>query len=376
MNRLREIAERLAEVDSTLRALHADIGERSATARQQERWDSLESERDELVTERNQLEARMDRIRRVAENPENTEHGDDRSGRRRPELAPGEGQVVGEALRAIERAVGVPDHAKQAATALVESERSHPGLGVSLAARWALAAADPDYESAWLSQLIDPERGHLSWSEAQRSAWARAELVQRAMSVGTAASGGHMVPLTLDPALVLTSAGAAGNPVRAAARKVTTVTNEWRGVTTAGVSASWDAEAAEVSDDSPTLAQPAIPVHKLAIFVPYSIEAEMDIPGLVDELRAVMQDERDVAEALAFTTGSGVAQPKGFVTALDGTASEVAPTTVETFTVADIYKTIEALPPRHRPNAAWMSNLAVANDIRQFDSTGGTDLWA
>jgi predicted phage gp36 major capsid-like protein len=36
-------------------------------------------------------------------------------------------------------------------------------------------------------------------------------------------------------------------------------TDSWNGVTSAGVTAHWLDEAAEVSDDSPSLAQPHIP---------------------------------------------------------------------------------------------------------------------
>ena len=42
------------------------------------------------------------------------------------------------------------------------------------------------------------------------------------------------------------------------------------------VTASWDAEATEVSDDSPTLAGPAVPAYKGAAFVAASLEAAMD----------------------------------------------------------------------------------------------------
>lgn len=275
-----------------------------------------------------------------------------------------------EALRAIGAATDVPDAGRERATRLVETDRT------GMAARWALAAANPDYERAWGSLLVDPERGHLSWNDAERRAWSEAQAVHRAMSVGTTTAGGFMVPFTLDPAIVLTSAGAAGNPVRELARKVTTVTNSWNGVTSAGVTASWDGEGVEVSDDTPTLAQPSIPVFKMAIFVPFSIEAEQDVPNLIQELRTIMLDERDVAEASAFTTGNGTTQPQGFVTALDGTASEVAPTTAETYAVADIYKTLEALPARHRANAVWQASLPAINLTRQFDTGGGANLIA
>jgi HK97 family phage major capsid protein len=55
--------------------------------------------------------------------------------------------------------------------------------------------------------------------------------------------------------------------MRSVARVETTVGDTKYFITSAGVTASWDAEAAEVSDDSPTLAQPSVPVYKAAAFI-------------------------------------------------------------------------------------------------------------
>ena len=61
-------------------------------------------------------------------------------------------------------------------------------------------------------------------------------------------------------------------------------TSEWKGVSSAGVTASWDPEATEVSDDSPTLAQPVARAEKGAVFVPFSIEIGQDWTWLQQEL--------------------------------------------------------------------------------------------
>jgi hypothetical protein len=57
---------------------------------------------------------------------------------------------------------------------------------------------------------------------------------------------------------------------------ITIGTREWKGVSSAGVTASYDAEAAEVSDDSPRFAQPTITSAMGRAFVPFSIELSMD----------------------------------------------------------------------------------------------------
>jgi HK97 family phage major capsid protein len=75
-----------------------------------------------------------------------------------------------------------------------------------------------------------------------------------------------MIPLTLDPAINLTSNGSI-NPLRQLARVVQISTDTWNGVTSAGVTSEWTAEAAEMADASPTLASPSIPVYKGDAFV-------------------------------------------------------------------------------------------------------------
>jgi hypothetical protein len=74
----------------------------------------------------------------------------------------------------------------------------------------------------------------------------------------TDANGGYMVPLTLDPAIMLSSDGS-NNPLRQIARVAPTTTNAWQGVLSAGASAEWKAEAEEAADGSPTLSAPASP---------------------------------------------------------------------------------------------------------------------
>ena len=68
---------------------------------------------------------------------------------------------------------------------------------------------------------------------------------------------------------MLTSSGSV-NPLRQISRNVTIAGESWNGVTSAGVTAEWTAEAAEVADASPTLASPNIPVYKGDAFVPFS----------------------------------------------------------------------------------------------------------
>lgn len=269
-------------------------------------------------------------------------------------------QVRSTALRAIERS-GITGDALDVAAALVNHDTA--------AARWAHVTSNPAYLTAFQKVWNDPTRGHLTWTDPERVAHADVVALQRAMSL-TDTAGGFMVPFTLDPAIMLTSAGSA-NPMRQVARVVQTVTNSWNGVSSAGVTAAWYAEAAQVADNTPTLAGPGVPVHRGSAFIPFSIEIELDAAAFADECAMLLADAKDQLEAIAFVSGTGSGQPTGFVKALDGTTSEVAPVTLETFAVGDVYKLQESLPPRFQAGASWQANLAIINKMRQFATGTG-----
>ena len=103
------------------------------------------------------------------------------------------------------------------------------------------------------------------------------------------------------------------------------------------MTASWDPEATEVSDDSPTLVQPTIPVYTQRAFVPISIEAHMDAVDVAAEVAELLQTARDDLESVTFVTGTGTNQPTGIITALSGTASVVNAGTADTFGLVDLY---------------------------------------
>ncbi len=67
----------------------------------------------------------------------------------------------------------------------------------------------------------------------------------RAMSIGTDSAGGYGVPVLIDPTIILTS-GAADAPILQIARIETITTDEWKGVSSDGMSWSFDGEATEV----------------------------------------------------------------------------------------------------------------------------------
>lgn len=229
-------------------------------------------------------------------------------------------------------------------------------------ARQVLARSTPVYERAF---------GKLIATGGQMGALTGDE--QRAIAIGTNTQGGFMVPTVIDPTWIYTNDGASA-AIRAISRVVTLTgaANAVTGVATAGITASWDAELTEVSDDAPALSQISVPIHKAQAFVPYSLESEMDIPGLTDQLRVALQDAKDRLEAAAFATGSGSGQPTGIFTALDANTNvELTTTTAATVGLVDLHSVYRNVPIRWRARSTWLSNPLWLGAIRQLGSAVG-----
>jgi HK97 family phage major capsid protein len=264
------------------------------------------------------------------------------------------------ALSAIEKMSGAHDGIRETATSIIERFDDSD----SRISRMCLATSSPEYLRAWSKMARN--QGHMVTPEEQRA-------LERAMSL-TDSAGGYLVPFQLDPTVIITSDGSR-NQIRQVARQVVATGDIWNGVSSGAVSWSWDAEGAEVSDDTTTFAQPAITIYKAAGFVPISIEALADEANVTAEVARLLAFGKDTHEAAAFATGTGSAQPFGIVTALDGSASEITSATADTFAAADVYACDNNLPARYRGMASWLGNRAIYNRVRQFDSNGGAQMW-
>jgi HK97 family phage major capsid protein len=230
--------------------------------------------------------------------------------------------------------------------------------GGQIAKRMVLTETDA-YRSAFM-------KGVTQASPAFTADEARALDEFRAMSEGTDTAGGFGIPVLIDPSIILTS-GAAAAPVLDLARVVTITTDEWKGVSSAGVSWSYDTEGSEVSDDAPTLAQPTVPVYTARGFIPYSIEVGDDYPAFAAEMRRLLDAGYVDLVAQATITGTGSSQPTGIFTALDANTNvEVVVTTDGSFGAVDLLKVWKSLPERYRANATWVMNTDVENEIRTF----------
>lgn len=272
--------------------------------------------------------------------------------------------AIDHAMRAIESGPFMSDAQREAAEHHVRSSTKRDDK-----ARWILEHGSPEYHEAFQDYLENPAAGPTQ-HRADRAA----------LSL-TGANGGYLVPFTLDPTVILTNNGAT-NPFRTIAKQVSITTDDWNGVTSAGVTAEWIAEATEVADASPTFAQPTITPAKADAYIQASMEVVAD-SGVSGEISMLIADAKDRLEATAFATGTGSGQPYGIVTELDlVTASRVAGSSgaagAADFVLADVYAVANALPPRHRPNSSWLAEYSTYNRIRRFGegTTSNAAFWA
>jgi HK97 family phage major capsid protein/HK97 family phage prohead protease len=198
-----------------------------------------------------------------------------------------------------------------------------------------------------------------------------------ALAVGTTTAGGFAVPFSLDPTVIMTNASVV-NPIRQVARVVTITGKQWQGITSAGITVSRTAEAAESTDNSPTIAQPTATPTRVQGFVPFSFEIDQDWTQMRSELGMMFDEAKNVEEATAFTTGSGVdPNPEGFVTGIYAVGGSVVQTaTSATFVTGDVYLPADGLPSRHVSGATWLANKSFYSKVRQLDQYGGSALWA
>jgi HK97 family phage major capsid protein len=253
------------------------------------------------------------------------------------------------------------------------SERSQ-----SWTARWAAATGSDDYLRAFAKLVANPTHGHLRWTAQESESFRVVEQLRdstRDMGL-TDSLGGYLVPLTIDPSVMITSAGSI-NPLRQISRVVTIATESYRGVSSSGVTAEFKSEGAEASDASPTLAQPTIPVYLGEAFVPFSFEIAMDGMGFMDELAKLLFDGAEQLNNIKYTLGSGTGEPTGIITSLVATGgSGIVPSAVtDTFGKADVFALQNALAPRFSASAQWCAHLATINAMRLMETSNGGRLF-
>ncbi|MFI7705222.1 phage major capsid protein [Nonomuraea sp. NPDC049480] len=355
-----QIRSEIDELRTVLTEIDAAAGDDAISGDELTRWNETQDKIDALVREY-RTEIRRDELARDAT----------RTGRiDRPQSAP----VRGTASRARDLALWrlddlvsgnrLPARAAEVAQGLLDVG---PKPERDLATRWIMAAGDDAYVRAFAKLAADPIRGHMTWTAEESAAYRAANEVRTALNL---TGGAAMVPLVIDPAIMLTSDGS-NNPLREISRVVTTVSDSWNGVTSAGATAEWKTEGSQAADGTPALAAAPIPVYMGDVDVIYSYELGMDALDFTNQLRRASQDAADQLMATAYTTGAGSTEPTGIVTALAGTASEINGTGSEALDDSDPFALQNALPARFSANARFMSHIAIANAYRQMETTNG-----
>ena len=374
MNKIEELRARLAEIGTRLAEIDTEHAGQQLDDNARAEWNGLNEERESTAALIEELEARSARIAELGGQPAHREQGTAFHTRRAS--SPTGGDVFD--LSQYRNGAATPE-------AEVRAMRDGAKRAIELA-HFPHERANREDVQGHIQRLLDTrddEQGTIArrilatGSPTYRRAFARALAGQplsdsemRAMSL-TGANGGFAVPYQLDPTIIPTS-NQKVNPYRAISRVETITVDEWRGVSSAGVTAAYAAEATEATDDAPTLAQPTVSTERAQVFIPFSFEVGQDWGSLEAEMSMLIQDAKDDVEAVKFTTGTGTNEPFGLLT---GATTTVAAGGIASFAVADIYKTEEALPPRFRPRAQWGANRFIYNKVRQFDTSGGAALW-
>ncbi|HEX5592031.1 MAG TPA: phage major capsid protein [Solirubrobacterales bacterium] len=362
-----EIRSRLAEIDEEFKG--KELTEETRTE-----WDNLEEEHSGNLSLLEELEFRSERVAALSGKEENREKGADfhtrRSGATRnediwnltdvrsaignPQEAAGE--LRDRAMRAIEQSrFPHPSADREASQAHLEKLVGELDGDTGTFSRHLLVTGSPTYRSAFVKAI---SKRNLSPEES------------RALSLAPGEKGGFLLPYALDPTIIPVSNGTR-NPIRAISRVEQTTTNEWKGVTSDGMTAAYrEAEGEETTDDSPKLAQPTVEAHAADAFAQWTYEFGQDYGAIGAELAKLVQQAKDDLEAVKFWSGSGEKEPQGVNTG----ATEVVETAEEgKFGEPDLFTLEETLADtRFGVNARFVGKRAIYNKVRQF---GNVELW-
>ena len=275
-------------------------------------------------------------------------------------------QVRGAAKTAIERVAQTSDHVREQMTRTLERTDDPSGR----LSRHIIAASRDTYRSAF-GKLISGRQYELTPDEIRSVQHVRAASL-------TDASGGYAVPTVLDPTIILTGAhnGLTPNTVRQLANVVQITGDNYNVVQSAGVTASYVAEATEATDNAPTLAIKTITPYKAHAFVPFTYEIQGDWPQMESEMGRLLMVAKDDLEIEKFTTGTGSTQPLGLVYDMytNYSGQTQTPATGDTFAAADIYALANKVALRFRARGQWMANEVIFDRVRGFGAAE-KDIW-
>jgi HK97 family phage major capsid protein len=219
-------------------------------------------------------------------------------------------------------------------------------------------------------------------------AYGLARLEQKAMSIGSGADGGYLVPEETEAEIGRLLSRA--SPMRALCdvRQSSTLIYK-KPFNTNGASAGWVAEtAARTQTNTPTLAELQFPAMELYA-MPAATQALLD-DSLVNidewiarEIETVFAEQ----ETEAFVVGNGTSKPKGFMDYTKvanaswawGSTGYIATGVAGGFPASNpsdkLVDVIYALRAGYRQNGTWIVNRATQAAIRKFKDGQGNYLW-
>jgi HK97 family phage major capsid protein len=374
-----ELEERIAAIDERLTSIHNTYRQRRFPDEIRGEWNQLNAEREELAgiaTETTRRRRRLEAI--VNSNPAALEQV--------ARQAPGQtsrGNLWAEQVHPVgfepaamrDRALRVLDHYSGQLSAAAGDRADHVLRNADTTgdtAAWIVATANPHYLSAFAKMCADPIMGHNRFSPEEVDAVRQATQVQirnAALQEDTGTGGTYPIPFTLDPSVMLTSAGAL-NPIREFATVETIGTREWHGVSSAGITAGYVPELTPATDASPTLAQPIIRTAQGRAFVQASIELFADWSRIQQEMARLLDDARSTVDATEFVTGNGTDRPTGLLsigsTGSLSTTQRVLSATTNAYALADPWNLKAQIPARFQPDSVFLASPSIFDVTYRF----------
>lgn len=370
------LRDRLAAIDAEYRSLHTEAGEANLNDEQQTRWDALDTEAAEVRTNLAAIEEQEARAKRVAES--RARWGTVQVAETRADqfdLAGLRG-LSGDAMIERARQAFDPSFTRRGASDAaaevlrkIEVFADRESDDAANLARYALVHGSDAYRSAFRGWMQAAAKGN-----APVLSQAEADAVRASMSL-TSANGGYALPTLLDPSLIKTGT-MTKNPIRGISRVEQGTVDKWNGVTVSNVTTYWKGEGSAFTDGSPTTGTVQVDAAALTAYVTGSYEIFAD-SNLLAQLPGLIGEAIDMAEGVAFISGSGSDAPYGIITAVSGTAgSLVTVTTRGTFdstSGVDTLALFNALPSRYEDSSTFVMNKATYLKITQqtYGTTGG-----
>jgi len=190
-----------------------------------------------------------------------------------------------------------------------------------------------------------------------------------AMTVGTSADGGYVVPQTyqetvLEKLNTLSSTRSISNVLATTSTKNIPVEGD-------APTFAWIEETGAYGETKSTFANQQLKAWKLGGIIKVSDELLKDT---MIQFEAYMANQIakgiDKAEAPAFCTGDGTNKPTGYVTGLTATADTTTAAT-SAITGAEMAKIYYALPEAYRTRATWRMNTKTLQAIRELNDGNG-----